>query len=574
MKNPDTLLISSIAAEKLAIKDVFSDNYLFTIPNYQRPYSWEEDHCVQLIDDIQNFAFKDYDFNNLPPYFLGSAVIIKKTESRNAQIVDGQQRLVSLTIILSCLRYCIDDEGNKATISSLIFQKGDELLGTSATYRLKTRFRDQEFFKKLIQETDGLKNYLSETLGYVTTNDAQRQFIANAKAILKYFENKEYTQDKLKILAKYIIQKCVIVVVASTDEDMAFRIFNVLNDRGKDLTISDILKSELLEKINAEDQDCYTFKWEECEVKLSTENFKDFFSHLRAIYSKKKAEEKTLNEIRSFATSQQDPKLFIDNILIPYSNAYNDVLRNEYKSSSHSEDINCLFIKLKRVQHTDWIPPTILFLAKYYSDPESVSRFLFQLERLTLGMESMRATLNERIERYAKIISKIENNLDLYKFESEFLLSDKDRESIIKSLNSEDLYGKRLLKPVLAKIEEQMNDCSITINYQNLSIEHILPQSPNGDYWTSKFNSNDLIKLTDCIGNLTLISVRKNYLAQNFDFHKKINVYFKADGMASNLSMINRLSAIDDWTPIQIKNRKVVQINYFLKALGLKEITD
>jgi len=372
MTNTDTQLISSISVEKLVIKDIFCDDYLFTIPNYQRPYSWEEEHCTQLLDDLHTFAFKDEDFNDLPPYFLGSAVIIKRPNVRNAQIVDGQQRLTTLTILLSCLRFAIEDKNNKSTISTLIFQKGDELLGTSATYRLKTRTRDQIFFNSLIQEETGLINFLSNQDSIHIENDAQKQIFINAKALLFEFKNKKYSQDQLKLLAKYIIQKCVIVVVASTDEEMAFRIFNVLNDRGKDLTISDILKSEILEKINEKEQSDYTDKWEDCETKLGIENFKDFFSHLRAIYAKKKAEKSILTEIREYANPTVNAKGFIDQVLIPFSNAYYNVLKLDFASTQYAEDINILFSKLKRVQHTDWIPPTIFFLAKH---PSSLSDF-------------------------------------------------------------------------------------------------------------------------------------------------------------------------------------------------------
>lgn len=264
----DTQLISTISAEKLVVKDIFCDDYLFTIPNYQRPYSWEEEHCTQLLDDLHSFAFKGDDFNDLPPYFLGSAVIIKRPNVRNAQIVDGQQRLTTLTILLSCLRYAIDEKENKDTISDFIYQKGNKLKGTSATYRLKTRVRDQDFFNRVIQEEKGLTSYFEKPEELSYDNDAQAQMLSNAKALLEEFNKKKYSQEDLELLATYIIQKCVIVIVASTDEEMAFRIFNVLNDRGKDLTISDILKSEILEKISEKEQTLYTEKWEDCETKL------------------------------------------------------------------------------------------------------------------------------------------------------------------------------------------------------------------------------------------------------------------------------------------------------------------
>lgn len=568
----DNQLIASISANRLVIKDIFCDDFLFTIPNYQRPYSWEEEHCTQLLDDLHSFAFRDESFNDLPPYFLGSAVIIKKENSRNAQIVDGQQRLTTLTILLACLRYSITDEDNKKTISNLIFQKGNELLGTSDNYRLKTRLRDQEYFKSLIQEYEGIKNCIDNPNFYAYQNDAQEQMLTNTFALIKAFEKKQYTQEQLNHLTKYIILKCIIVIVASTDEDMAFRIFNVLNDRGKDLTIADILKSEVLEKIEDTNQDNYTKKWEDCETKLGIDNFKDFFSHLRAIYAKKKAEKSILSELREYVNPSFNAKSFIDKVLIPFTNAYEDILNNKYESSVHADSINNQFVKLKRIAHSDWIPSAIFYVAKYNTESDKILNFLLQLERVTLGMEAMKASLNERIERYARINEKIENNNDLYQDTSELMLNSTDREYIISTLKGPDLYGKRLVKAVLTKIEEQLNDSSITIAYSNLSIEHILPKTPTEHYWTSRFKSDDRTKWTNNLGNLSLISVRKNSQASNYSFIDKIDVYFKADGKASNLSMVNNLKVYKNWNVTTIKERNIELLNVFLKALNLAEV--
>jgi uncharacterized protein with ParB-like and HNH nuclease domain len=568
----DTQLISSISAEKLVVKDIFCDDYLFTIPNYQRPYSWEEEHCTQLLDDLHSFAFRGDDFDELPPYFLGSAVIIKRPNVRNAQIVDGQQRLTTLTILLSCLRYVIENKENKDTISDFIYQKGNKLKGTSATFRLKTRLRDQEFFNNLIQDEKGLPNYFEKPEELAFTNDAQTQMLANARALLDEFSKKKYSQEDFEHLATYIIQKCVIVVVASTDEEMAFRIFNVLNDRGKDLTIADILKSEILEKISEKEQDTYTEKWEDCETKLGIDNFKDFFSHLRAIYAKKKAEKSVLAEIREYVKPTDKPKDFIDTILIPFTNAYLNILKLDFQSTQFADNINNQFSNLKKVAHTDWIPSAIYFLAKHPSAPAKIKDFLIQLEKVTLGMEGMKTSLNDRLERYAKINSKIETKADLYSTGSELMLNSQDREYIIATLSSPDLYGKRLVKPVLAKIEEQMNDGSIAINFGTLSIEHILPQTPTDKYWISRFTMDDKLKLTNSLGNLSLITVRKNSQAKNYEFTTKINVYFKADGRATNLAMVNSLLAYPEWTADNIRNRTLELLNHFLIAVGLEKI--
>ena len=373
-------------------------------------------------------------------------------------------------------------------------------------------------------------------------------------------------------LAKYIIQKCIIVIVTSSDEDMAFRIFNVLNDRGKDLTFADILKSEILEKVRETEQEVYTQKWEDSEEELGIEKFKDFFSHLRAIFVKKKAEKTVLEEIRTSLKPSEKPEKFIDRILIPFANAYSNIEKEDYTATQFPEQINASFNRLKRSNHTDWLPSAIYFVALHPNASRKIMEFLQQLEKLTLGMIAQKISLNERIERYALVNGIIERDEDLYAPGSAFLLNDKDRQAIINTLRTPDLYHKQLVKPVLAKIEEQMNDGSITIHYDSLSIEHILPQHPTVAYWLERFPVMERSRLTDGLGNLSLITVRKNSQAKNYEFRKKITVYFKMDGRASNLGMVNQLSEYPDWNPETVSARSRLLLNFFLRALGLDPI--
>ena len=561
---------SSISAGNLFIDKVFSDDFEYAIPNYQRPYSWEEEQCTQLIDDIHSFAFKSDSFSELTPYFLGSIVIIKKPEETLSNIVDGQQRLTTLTILLSCLRYLIDDQDDKGDLTDLIYQKGSNLKGTKDTFRLKTRKKDQEYFKKLIQEPNGIELLKNDAKKLRPENDSQARMLGNTEAILKALtKDKKYDQSQLKILTAYIIQKCTLVVVKSTDEEIAFRIFNVLNDRGLDLSIADIIKSEIIEKTPKDKQDDYTQKWEDAEGYLGIEAFKNFFSHLRSIYAKKKAEKAVLAEIREYVKPSHDPINFIDNILKPFTDAYQAIRKANYESPENAEAVNSMFKRLKRVSHNDWYPPAILYLAKHKEDHTSILKFFNAYDHFTFGLEGMSATLNERIDRYAKIMEAIEMNKDLFVHPSPLLLTEADQTRIKNNLEGTSLYRKRMLKPVLAKIEEGLNDNSITIEYDSLSIEHILPQSPKDEYWTSRFNIEDQVKQTNCLGNLSLISVRKNSQAKNYPFDKKINVYFKADGKSTNLAMVNEINVGSDWTPTRIEKRQAHLISKFLEAINL-----
>lgn len=87
---------ATIEATELQLLKVFSDDYLFEIPEYQRPYAWTTEQVSELLDDILYAIGVEKAIGEIPPYFLGSIVIIKDDISPVADIVDGQQRITTL----------------------------------------------------------------------------------------------------------------------------------------------------------------------------------------------------------------------------------------------------------------------------------------------------------------------------------------------------------------------------------------------------------------------------------------------------------------------------------------------
>ena len=94
--------LQSIEASEKQVADVLSDNYSFTIPPYQRPYAWELEQAIELLDDLLDAMDPSSESDGL--YFLGSIVLVKTPGESEARVVDGQQRLTTLTILFSVLR--------------------------------------------------------------------------------------------------------------------------------------------------------------------------------------------------------------------------------------------------------------------------------------------------------------------------------------------------------------------------------------------------------------------------------------------------------------------------------------
>jgi uncharacterized protein with ParB-like and HNH nuclease domain len=130
---------------------IFSDDFAFSIPGYQRPYSWTKEESGDLLDDLLDFMQADgASAGGLNPYFLGSVVLIKGL-TPESEVVDGQQRLTTLTILLAVLRELADNSKDQQKLNAFIYEEGNEFSGAVDRYRLTLRPRDAEFFREYVQ---------------------------------------------------------------------------------------------------------------------------------------------------------------------------------------------------------------------------------------------------------------------------------------------------------------------------------------------------------------------------------------------------------------------------------------
>ena len=150
---------TALVAHEQPISRIFSSDYVFNIPSYQRPYAWTTDQARDLIDDLVAFMqASGGKIEDMPPYFLGSIVLIKSETLPNADVVDGQQRLTTLTLLLSAIRAHAPQK-EAGDITQLIYEKGSQILGTQDRFRLSLRPRDREFFQRYVQREDGFKSW-------------------------------------------------------------------------------------------------------------------------------------------------------------------------------------------------------------------------------------------------------------------------------------------------------------------------------------------------------------------------------------------------------------------------------
>lgn len=539
------------AAEK-PLLDIFCEKYLFRIPGYQRPYAWTTEQASELLDDIVTACGNAGEVVDQPPYFLGSIVLIKNPADPQAEVVDGQQRLTTLTLLLAVLRDIERGSIGEDIQRSYICQEGSVTRGIPDSYRLSPRERDTTFFRENIQ-TDGATASLPREEGLT---DARRHFVENAR----FFREKltDFASTRRQRLIMFLVRRCYLVVVAASDRESAFRIFSVLNSRGLDLSPADVLKADVIGAVPAPDQDDYTETWEDLEDELGRARFAELFGHIRMIHRKQKMRANLISEFREFVPALKDPRKFINEELEPFADAYKEIIDRRFESHTLTDEINRILTHLSRLDNFDWQPPAIQFIAAHRQNPTEVLRFLTDLERLAYALFLARETPTDRIARYGKVLEGMDVGADLFADGSPLQLSDYEKGNARNVLNGDIYPITRMVQPVLLRLDEAIGAGGATYDRPIITVEHVLPQNPNaGSQWLVDFPDTQIrISWVHRLANLVLLTRRKNTQAGNLDFDQKKTKYFSTVGGVSNFALTNTVIQTPRWDLPTLERRQ------------------
>lgn len=258
--------MSKLNVDQKTINDLFSDKKAdFLIPDYQRPYAWNEEQCQTLWDDIFSFCFPDNNyqaFDEDEEYFLGSIVTFKN-EKAKSEVIDGQQRLTTLMLLL---RAFYDKFANMKDTNSILTRDRIEkciwktdAFGTANKDILKI---DSEV------ATDGDKQEFLELLRIGDKNKtAKSQYVMNYRFFQEKIDNflQEFPSF-FPYLPARILGNCILLPIEAESQDTALRIFSTLNDRGLPLSDADIFKAQFYKYYSAIGQkDDFISEWKNLE---------------------------------------------------------------------------------------------------------------------------------------------------------------------------------------------------------------------------------------------------------------------------------------------------------------------
>ena len=553
------------------LSEIFSSAFEYHIPTYQRPYAWTDDQASELFDDLYSF----YRNENEEPYFLGSIVLIRKDDEQYSEVVDGQQRLTTLTILLATLAHQFG-EGKPIVnnIKKRIIEPSDLTAGLEPKPRLILRKRDEDFFRKYIQEIK--LSELEDLDAGMIENEARLNIKNNAGYFLEKLSS-VFGSDEAKLteFVQFLMARCFLIVVSTPSQKSAFRIFSVMNSRGLDLQPTDILKADIIGKIEDKNKDEYSRRWEEMENALGRDEFNTLFSHIRMIYAKEKAKRSLLEEFREHVIEKYGAETFVDDILNPYADAMEIAKKASYKASSNAEAVNECLVWLNRIDNSDWMPAAILFLSKQKNNPKYAKWFLGKLERLSAYLHVCGKNVNERIMRYKLVLDALETEHSLEKPVSDVNLFDLEIEEM-KNILSGDVYW--LTPPrrryVILRLDSFISDKAASYDTGTFTIEHVLPQTVSqetGCQWLEWWPDEKMREeWTHKLANLVPLNKKRNSAAQNYNFKKKKEKYFAGPENVSSYVLTSQVLNMNTWKLKDLEGRQKELTDTLIKKWDLE----
>lgn len=536
-------MATEIKCEKKVIREIF--NMWYCIPDYQRAYVWDTDQVRDLLDD----TISAYRENKEAQYFLGSMVLKINEKSENNvsyteyELLDGQQRITTVFLILACMRDMLTDYPQyQNSLAGFVYQAEDAILQQLERMRIIFNIRSdvRDFVNEHIKPLHGTCDsaLLKDKMQAKDVNISIRNM---ANAMLVAHEFLEENKSEIIGYLSYFLNKVLMIYVATEELQDAFQLFTVLNNRGVKLSSSDILKAENLKELSAADRTFWATRWEEMETYFG-EDFDKFLSHIRTILVKKKQTTTLLKEFDEFVYSNQEydrtQKKYVPRtpilrrgrdtfeLLYSYYHTYQEVFDTDHSVVTGDYEITNYLELMETGFGADyWIAPVLDYYRKYRR--RGFVAFLKALDRKLSADWITAATPTVRMENVNAILREIEASQDsaVLLQSKAFDINKNDFERVING----DIYGRSFAKYLLLKLDLIYRGSSTPMIPQAIaSIEHILPRNPSADsQWVKDFSAAEREEWTNKLGNLVLISRRKNTSQGNKDYVEKKEKYFE-----------------------------------------------
>lgn len=549
----------------------------YEVPRYQREYSWGTDE----VDNLWNDLFSDDEF------FLGSIVLKVGSGRERTEIIDGQQRMLTMTILHAAIRDTAHGLGMEVQADRIhrseIFRSGSFRGGHHIVNPAPSL---KSYFRRSVQQypDPNFNNPRSKEEKLVRSN--YEFFKKKLKIALERYSTEEEIESGLDEIDTKLKNTMYIRIEVHDGYD-AYRIFETMNARGVDLTVADLIKNMIFRQIGVEEDgtDIAKEKWDRIKENLESTPF-DLARFVRYHWISSNStvtKGKLYREIKE-NTSDNGWEDLLES-LERDSELLGQLVQGNFPNPNNNSEIQRINIGLQSISKLGSIQCYVMLLSLFRNREmldistsqlleivQKLESFIFSYHtvcrkpantvekyysELAVGINQLGVDEDSR-QRLRSRIAELHTKLaDLRPVRQEFI----EKFSSIKYRNSS--VARKKIRYILTKIDNhnhprQVHEVSIN---ENISIEHLLPQNPEN--WNQ--TSEEVSEYVHNIGNLLLVGIHINSEASNLPLEEKVGI-LRESRIQSTIEIIDELQARDtlswDREDIEDRGRSLAEVSY------------
>ena len=514
-------------------RQLMGNGIRYEIPKFQRDYTWESEQWDDLWQDIKMLQTEEES-----EHYMGY-LVLQTSDNKNFFIIDGQQRLTTLSMLILTVLKCLDDlVGNN--VDSVDNIKRKENLQNSyigyvnpvtliANNKLKLNRNSDDYYKQYL--------VLLRELPLRNTNASEKHM---RECFIWYYDKvkKEFkTGEALAAFVDSTVDKLFFTVIEVTDQINAFKVFETLNARGVQLSSSDLLKNHLFSVVDETKPHISEIEeleniWSRIVGKLGEQKFEDYLRYYWNSYNRTVGKKHLFKVIKSDITTKEAVFELVRNLqdTADLYLAIQDPDDEFWKSSPEIRE-SLRELRLFQIKQTN-----SLLLSAYKNLDLSFFGKLAKACAIISFRYNIIGGLNPNAQEdvYNSMALKLHSwkKLDLSDFQSIYV-SDSSFENYfpIKSFKNTSRNHK-IVKYILSKIERYKLSNEISYDSDLFTVGHILPESAD-ESW-GEFSHEELNRSLYRLGNLCLLEQKCNREASSMKFVDKSNLYQKSNSKLTN----------------------------------------